>query len=281
MPIVDAHHHLWRLARGDYGWLTPAQGVLFRDYEPEDLTPLLTTSGVTATVAVQAAPTAAETDFLLAAAERHPWIRGVVGWTDLATADAAQQIARLAQRAGLVGLRPMLQDLPDRSWILDEAVRPGLGAMARHGLVFDALVREDQLAVVAQLAARQPDLTIILDHAGKPSFSAPALRAWEKDVRALAAAPNTHVKLSGLLTEAPPGADAAVLRPVLSVLLDTFGPERIVWGSDWPVVNLAGTYAGWLEVTAELLADLTAGQRSAILGGNAMRLYGLQGPIDD
>ena len=281
MPIVDAHHHLWRLARGDYDWLTPTQGVLFADYEPEDLALHMAARGVAATVAVQAAPTAAETDFLLATAERHPWIQGVVGWTDLAAPDAAQQIARLADKSRLVGLRPMLQDLPDRSWILADAALPGLDAMARHGLVFDALVREDQLGVVAELARRQPALAIVLDHAGKPSFSASALRAWDKDVRAIAAAPNTHVKLSGLLTEAPPDADAALLRPLVSVLLDAFGPDRVVWGSDWPVLNLAGNYAGWLEITAELLADLTAAHRTAIMGGNAVRLYGLQGPFDD
>lgn len=278
---VDAHHHLWRLARGDYDWPTPSLEVLFKDHEPAMLRPYLAAGEVAATIVVQATPTEAETDFLLDMAERHPWIRGVVGWTDLAAADAAERVGQLARSPRLVGLRPMLQDLADREWILADVVQPGLQAMARHGLVFDALVREDQLSVVARLAARHGDLAIILDHAGKPSFSAPALRAWEDGVRAIAAAPNTHVKLSGLLTEAPPGADSAMLRPIVTVLLDAFGTDRIVWGSDWPVLNLASDYAAWLDITTDLLAALPADQRAAIMGGNAVRLYGLQGPFDD
>jgi L-fuconolactonase len=273
---IDAHHHLWRLARGDYGWLTPAMGVLHQDFEPEMLRPQLLAGGVGATILVQAAPTQAETDFLLATAQAHPWIAGVVGWTDLAAPDAAARVTNLARRPGLVGLRPMLQDLEDRAWILDRAVAPGLEAMTRQGLVLDALVRDDQLGVVAQLAARHPRLNIVLDHAGKPIFDPAGLRAWEAGIRAVATAPNTSVKLSGLLTQAPPGADASVLRPVLSALLDAFGAERIVWGSDWPVLTLAGDYAAWLDITSSLLAPLGETQRAAIMGGNAARLYGLK-----
>lgn len=273
---IDAHHHVWRLARGDYGWLTPAMGVLHQDFEPEALRPKLLAGGVGATILVQAAPTQAETDFLLATAQAHPWIAGVVGWTDLSAPDAAARVAGLSRRSGLVGLRPMLQDLEDRAWILGRAVAPGLEAMTRHGLVLDALVRDDQLDVVAELAERHPRLSIVLDHAGKPTFTPAGLRAWEAEIRAVAAAPNASVKLSGLLTQAPPGADISVLRPVVSVLLDAFGAERIVWGSDWPVLTLAGDYAAWLDITSSLLAPLDETQRAAIMGGNAARLYGLK-----
>jgi L-fuconolactonase len=273
---IDAHHHVWRLARGDYGWLTPAAGVLYQDFEPEMLRPRLLAGGVEAAILVQAAPTEAETDFLLATARAHPWIVGVVGWTDLSAPDAAEHVASLSRRPGLVGLRPMLQDLEDRAWILGSAVAPGLEAMARHGLVFDALVRDDQLGVVAQLAQRHARLTIVLDHAGKPCFEPAALRAWEAGIRAVAAAPNASVKLSGLLTEAPIGADVAVLRPILSVLLDAFGADRIVWGSDWPMLTLASDYAAWLDMTSSLLEPLGETQRAAIMGGNAARLYGLK-----
>lgn len=273
---IDAHHHVWRLARGDYGWLTPAMGVLHQDFEPEMLRPQLLAGGIGATILVQAAPTEAETDFLLATAQAHPWIVGVVGWTDLSAPDAAARVTSLSRRSGVVGLRPMLQDLEDRAWVLGRAVAPGLEAMARQGLVFDALVRDDQLDVVAELAERQPRLSIVLDHAGKPTFSPVGLRAWEAGIRAVAAAPNVSVKLSGLLTEAPPGADASTLRPILSVLLDAFGAERIVWGGDWPVLTLAGDYAAWLDITSSLLEPLGETRRAAIMGGNAARLYGLK-----
>jgi L-fuconolactonase len=278
---IDAHHHVWRLARGDYGWLTPAMGVLHQDFEPEALRPQLLASGVDATILVQAAPTEAETDFLLAVAQAHPWIAGVVGWTDLSAPDAAERVASLSRRPGLVGLRPMLQDLDDRAWILERAVTPGLEAMALHGLAFDALVRDDQLDVVAELARRHPRLSLVLDHAGKPTFEPAGLRAWEAGIRAVAVAPNTSVKLSGLLTEAPIGADVSVLRPILSVLLDAFGANRIVWGSDWPVLTLVSDYAAWLDVTSSLLEPLDEAQRAAIMGGNAARLYGLKDQDDE
>jgi L-fuconolactonase len=281
MMRIDAHHHVWRLARGDYGWLTPAMGVLHQDFEPEALRPQLLAGGVDATILVQAAPTEAETDFLLAVAQAHPWIAGVVGWTDLSAPDAAERVASLSRRPGLVGLRPMLQDLDDRAWILERAVAPGLEAMALHGLAFDALVRDDQLDVVAELARRHPGLSLVLDHAGKPTFEPAGLRAWEAGIRAVAVSPNTSVKLSGLLTEAPVGAGVSVLRPILSVLLEAFGANRVVWGSDWPVLTLASDYAAWLEVTASLLEPLGEAQRAAIMGDNAARLYGPKDQDDE
>jgi L-fuconolactonase len=175
----------------------------------------------------------------------------------------------------------MLQDLDDRAWILDSAVAPGLEAMAMHGLVFDALVRDDQLDVAAELTRRHPRLSVVLDHAGKPTFDPAGLRAWETGIRAIAASPNTSVKLSGLLTEAPPGAEVSVLRPILSVLLDAFGADRIVWGSDWPVLTQVSDYAAWLDMTSSLLEPLGEAQRAAIMGGNAARLYGLKDQDDE
>ena len=154
---VDAHHHLWHPARGDYGWLTPDLTALYRAFEAEDLQPLLKAAEIDATILVQAAPTDAETDYLLAIAQKTPWIAGVVGWTDLAAPDAPARVARLAQSPRLVGLRPMLQDLPDPNWILRAEAGDGLSAMAAHGLVFDALVRESQLPAIVQLAKRFPD----------------------------------------------------------------------------------------------------------------------------
>ena len=270
---IDSHFHLWRPARGDYGWLTPEAGILHRDYEPEDFAPLLATHGIDAAILVQAAPSLAETEFLLAHAGRHPWIAGVVGWTNLAAEDAPARIAALAGTPGLLGLRPMLQDLDDPAWILGDAVRPALRAMASHGLVFDALVRAAQLPAIRVLAARHPELSIVLDHFGKPRIGDAPGGEWMDAISALADAPNVTVKLSGLLTEAPAETDAAALAPYFDHVASRFGAGRILWGGDWPVLTLAGSYADWLAISDALLAPFGGGARKAILGANAARIY--------
>ncbi len=269
---VDAHHHLWTLARGDYDWLAPDMTPLYRDFDPTLLRPLLDTARIDATILVQAAPTEAETAFLLDIAARHGWIAGVVGWTDLSAPGAADRVAALAVPGGLVGFRPMLQDLDDPAWILRPDVAPALDAMVRHGLVFDALIRPAQLGVIVELARRFPALSIVVDHAGKPAGGLPSA-AWRTGIDALAASPNVSVKLSGLLTEAPADAAAEHLAPVFAALLASFGESRILWGSDWPVLNMASDYPRWVATTGLLLASLDRTACDAIWGGNAARIY--------
>ena len=272
---IDAHHHLWRIARGDYGWLTPALPALYRDFDTADLQPLLRAANIGATILIQAAPTEAETDYLLAIARQTTWIAGVVGWTDLAAPDARARIARLAGMPRLVGLRPMLQDIPDPAWILKPEADAGLAAMAEHGLIFDALARESQLSAIVQLARRFPSLSIVLDHAGKPVMNGLPSRNWQRAVDELAAPSNVSVKLSGLLTEAPAGASLELFAPYVDKLLESFGPERILWGSDWPVLTMAGDYQAWTAMTETLIGKLGTAARLAIWGGTAARIYGL------
>ncbi len=273
--IIDAHHHLWRLSRGDYGWLTPDLDPLWRDYEPADLAPLMAAGGVAGGILVQAAPTDAETAFLLELAEQAPTVLGVVGWTDFVAPDAPEAIARLAANPALKGLRPMLQDLADDDFILSAAVQPALRAMGAAGLRFEALVRPRHLRRLLVLRDRHPDLPIILNHAGKPDIAGGAWSPWAKDVRALAADGVTVCKLSGLITEAGPDWDVERLRPYADLVINAFGPERVMWGSDWPVSLLAGTYGGWLDAARRLVERLTPDERLAILGGTAARIYGL------
>lgn len=270
---IDAHQHYWRTARGDYGWLTPALAPIHRDFGPADLQPLLLRHRIDATILVQAAPTVAETRFLLDLAAATPSVAGVVGWAPLAAPDAVAQVAALAADPLLVGLRPMLHDLDDPDWVLGDALPPALQAMARHGLVFDALVRPQHLSRVLVLADRCPELRIVIDHAGKPDLRAAWNERWAADMAALAARPLVCCKLSGLLTEAAPGADVAVVAPVFTQLLRIFGAERLLWGSDWPVLNLAADYDRWVAVTETLLQPLRAAEREAILGGAAARIY--------
>lgn len=274
--MIDAHHHLWRLARGDYGWLTPDLPPLYRDFEPEDLTPILAAVGVTGTVLVQAAPTETETDHLLRIADAWPTVRAVVGWTDFTAEVAPTRIERLAARSKLAGLRPMIQDEPDLAWMLRADVGRALTAMASVGLRLDALVRPQHLSVLSQLVDRHPDLPVVIDHAAKPDIAADGFAAWAGGIKALSRRPHVFCKLSGLLTEAGTRTGDADLGPYVDHLLDSFGPGRLMWGSDWPVLLLASDYAGWLGQSRRLVAALSADEQSSIFQGAATAFYGLE-----
>jgi len=273
---IDAHQHFWSLGRGDYHWLTPASDCLYRDFEPGDLQPLLARNGILGTVAVQSAATVAETEYLLSLANAHPWILGVVGWIDIDSPDVASHIDALALNPKVVGVRPMLQDLVEVDWILHPRRATVLKALSETGLVFDALIKPAHLAVVATLAARYPNLPIVIDHGAKPHIGdTETLFAWAQGISILSDHPQISCKLSGLLTEAPAGADADDLNPYVDILLDRFGADRLIWGSDWPVLELASDYDGWSRMSDDLLAGLTDEAIAAIRGGNARRIYNL------
>ncbi|MBJ3774517.1 amidohydrolase family protein [Acuticoccus mangrovi] len=288
MRRVDAHCHFWRLDRGDYGWLdaaVPALDPIRRDVAPAEMAPLAAAAGIGSLVAVQAAPSTAETAYLLGLAQRHHEIEGVVGWVDLADPSAVADIDRFAADPAFKGVRPMLQDLEEDDWI---AARPRADALARlsaHGLRFDALVMPRHLAPLYDALGRWPDIAVVIDHAAKPALRAdaddPRHVMWREGMARLAADTGAFCKLSGLLTEmapeqrASPKAALATLRPVLDRLLDWFGPERLMWGSDWPVLTLAASHAEWVALTDTLLKPLDEASRAAILGGTARRFYGL------
>lgn len=267
---IDAHQHVWTIARGDYGWLTPDLPIA-RDYGLDDLRPRLGTIG--GTVLVQAAATEAETDFMLTVARGSGGlVRGVVGWVDLAAADAP---ARVAARAGdplIVGLRPMLQDIADTNWILRRNVRPGLAAMAAHGLCLDALITPRHLPVIGELAQLHPELQVVIDHGAKPDIAGGGFLPWAEAIAALAQATPWCCKLSGLATEAGARWTVDTLRPYAAHLLAVFGAERLMWGSDWPVLELAGDYAGWLAAARALVPPAA---RAEVFGGTAARFYSL------
>lgn len=270
---VDAHHHVWTVARGDYGWLTPDLPI-HRDYGLLDLRPLL--GDVSATVLVQAAPTEEETRFMLDVAARSAGlVRGVVGWTDFAAPDAPDRIAALAGDPLLKGLRPMLHDLPDPEWITGPEKRPAILALIRHGLRFDALVKPPHLPAILRLLERHPELPAVIDHGAKPCIAAQAWQPWADDIARLARETGAFCKLSGLVTEAGVGWTPDALRRYVDHLLDCFSPARVMWGSDWPVVDLAGGYRRWREATERLLEGLSVPERDAVLGGTAARFYGL------
>ena len=271
--IVDAHQHFWNPARGDYGWLKP-DNPIHRVFLPTDLQPLMAEAGVDATILVQAAPTSDETDYLLGIARDTSWVLGVVGWIDLLAPDATSEVRRRADDPLFLGVRPMLQDLPDSDWILQSALAPALEAIAAAGLVFDALILSRQIAAIAELARRHPRLAIMLDHGAKPRLGdANAMLAWAREMEKLAAMPNVTCKVSGLLTELTPAGTRDDVARAVGVLFDLFGAERLVWGSDWPVLTLAGSYSGWFAQAREAIAAKQESAVAAVMGGNALRLY--------
>ena len=288
---IDTHCHFWSLARGDYAWLQsnddPALGPIRRDFSPADLRPLSAVAGVDRVVLVQAAETDAETDFMLSLADGNAEIAGVVGWVDLASPDAAGRLDDLAERPALKSIRPMLQDIADPDWILTAPQRPALEALDRRAIRFDALVLPVHLSRLLAFAERRPGLAIIIDHAAKPALGAPPddprHALWDVGMARLARETNAVCKLSGFLTEMRPdqreteAAALSVLRPVVERLLDWFGPQRLAWGSDWPVLTLAAPHERWVRLTEALLEPLSQDERAAILGGNAARFYGLEG----
>jgi len=274
---IDAHQHYWQLRRGDYGWLTPAQGTLYRDFMPADLAADCAGCAVTATVLVQAAPSEAETRFLFEIARQSPCVAGVVGWVDFEASDVRRRIERLVRDGAgkLKGLRPMVQDIDDPLWLDRASLDAAFEALIEQGLRFDALVKPQHLDALTRRLRRYPKLQAVLDHCGKPDIAQGTLEPWGGRIDALARGTTACCKLSGLLSEAAAGADIEQLMPFVRRAFDAFGAERILWGSDWPVLTARGTYAYWLQMALECVKRLAPDAEADVFGGNAVRFYDL------
>ena len=274
---IDAHQHFWSLDRGDYDWLTPELSALYRDFYPSDLDPLLEQNQIEGTVLVQASPTLAETNYLLSLANKHDFIKGVVGWVDFESFDVIQTVNELAKDPKVVGLRPMIQDIEDVDWMLSTDFTPVFNAIINHNLVFDALTKPNHLPNLRRLLLRHPELRTVIDHGSKPVIAAREFEPWAVEMALIAKNSQAFVKLSGLVTEAKENWSVDDLTPYVDHLFTCFGADRIIWGSDWPVCNLASDYTEWCETTDEILNELNTEERAAVLGGNAMRVYSLKG----
>jgi len=271
--IVDAHLHVWRIDAPFHGWPAASDGALYRSHSLNDARAAMGDAPVGRVVLVQAQTDDRETDWLLEVAEADPWVAGVVGWVALDSPDAAARIAALRQRRKLVGLRPMLQAIADPDWLLRDDVARGVAAMVEHGLRLDALVQPRHLGVLATFADRWPELPIVIDHAAKPV--PPGDADWAAGMAALAARPSLWCKLSGLRTEQAMGADPLALAPMVGRLCEWFG-DRLIWGSDWPVLSVAGDgYGEWLATTRAVTAGLSTEARARLMGGAAREFYGI------
>lgn len=287
---VDSHQHFWRYDAAQYPWIGPGMQALARDWLPEDLLPLMQARGIDRCVAVQARASEAETDFLLALAQQHPWIAGVVGWVELREGEVAPRLARWDGQAALKGLRHLLQDEADvRAVLANPVFRRNVAVLQSRGLVYDLLVHAHQLDGLADFCAALDGHTLVLDHLGKPAVRErgdAAFEAWRDALHPVAALPHVMCKLSGLVTEARwkdgrlDGQAHADLHRYLDTTLDLFGPQRLMFGSDWPVCLLAAPHAEVLTLLSDWARQrLSPDERAALWGGNAQRCYGLQHPL--
>jgi L-fuconolactonase len=274
MRIVDSHVHVWRIGAPGHAWPDVEWPALHRDFLVDDLRAAAAGIDLAGAILVQAQPDDRETDWMLTLAADDPLVRGVVGWVDLAAPSAPARIAALARHAKLRGVRPMLQGMAETDWILRPELDPAIDAMIAHHLSLDALIEPRHLSVIRTLAQRRPTLRIVVDHGAKPPAARNLLDPWREDIAALAALPGIFCKLSGLRTEQSPGQPAAQLAPYVAHLVATFG-DRLMWGSDWPVLLHAGdSYAGWIDMALGL-SGLDGVAAEQLFAGAARHFYRL------
>ncbi len=273
---IDAHHHLWRYSKEDYGWITGDMAPIARNFLPQDLQQVLTASGIQGSVAVQARQSLAETESLLTFAEEFPIIRGVVGWAPIASPEFPQVLERFHHFQKLKGFRHVVQDEPDDAFLLRPDFNAGIAQFKRYSLVYDILIFERQLPAAISFVDRHPSQVFVLDHIAKPRIRDRVLEPWRTNIRELSRRQNVFCKLSGMITEANwTEWSFPELLPYFETVLDAFGPKRLMAGSDWPVCLLAATYQTWFSTLREFISKLSGAEQDMILGGVATEVYSL------
>jgi L-fuconolactonase len=272
---IDAHHHFWRVSRGDYYWM-PADGPLSRDYLPKDMVDINQHAGITGTVLVQAAPTEGESEYLLGLADAvgSDQILGVVGWVDLEKHDDVA-VERFANHPKFVGVRPMIQDISDDDWICRPAVIASLARLAALGLTFDLLCRPQHLSHAVRALERVPDLKVVVDHLAKPDYSR-VEEVWQDNLTKLAERPNTYCKLAGLVSEVGPGWSIDDFRAHVEIVIELFGPDRIMIGTDWPVHLVVAKHSEVVNLIDLLISNQSEKDRRRMWSGTAVDVYGLK-----
>lgn len=274
MHIIDSHQHFWQVGRFDYPWMSPAMEVLYRDYLPQTFEPTLQMNGVAQTILVQASNSLAETRWLLELADHHKFIAGVVGWVDLRSPDVAEQLDEFTAHPKFTGARHLVESEPDDDWLVHPDTLRGLRQLAAYDVPYDLLVYTRHLHHVPRLAESCPDLRLVVDHLAKPPIASREIETWAAALKPVAAYPQIHCKLSGLVTEADHANwQREDLRPYVERALEWFGSERLMFGSDYPVCLLAASYEEVLASFQHLLAELSTAERERIFGGNAAQVY--------
>lgn len=280
LPKIDAHQHFWHPARGDYDWMPPDNPVLSRPYGPADLYPAKEHLGIDGTVLVQAAASTEETAYMLGVADATPWVKGVVGWIDFENPSHISHLERFAAHPKFLGVRPMIQDIPDIDWMLRRDIQWAFDAITDMDLTFDALGFPEHLNNFLIIAKRYSKMRFVIDHCMKPKIreqmsGRDAFTDWAKKMSELGEKTRASVKLSGIVTEAADGWTLEDLRPFTDHVISAFGAERVMWGSDWPVCRLQSEYEEWHGMAEALTAHLSQAERADIFGGTASRFYRL------
>ena len=272
--MIDSHQHFWQVGRFDYPWMTSDLGVLYRDYLPDDLAPILARNDVEKTVLVQASNSIAESSWLLNLADENSFIAGIVGWVDLMSPDIDAQLVELTTHPKFKGVRHLVESEPQDDWLVQPAVLSGLRRLSAYGLSYDLLVHTRHLKYVPQVAETCPELALVIDHLAKPPIARNEINEWSQAFKPHASYPNIHCKLSGLVTEANwTSWQTDDLRPFVEFALESLGPERLMFGSDYPVCLLASSYDRVLASLQEILTNLSDDEREKIFSGNAARVY--------
>jgi L-fuconolactonase len=278
--FIDAHHHLWRYRYPGHPWMTDEMSSLRRDIGLDDLRKVATPSGITGTIVIEVERTSEETRWLASTAASDDLVLGVVGWADLTDPSVFAELEQLAELPKLKGVRHPIHDEPDPNFVLREDFNRGIAALHALGLAYDLLIFEDHLPQTINFVDRHPDQIFILDHVAKPRVREASITAWRNNLLELARRPNVYCKLSGIVTEAKWDRwTPQSIAPYIDTVLEAFGPGRLMFGSDWPIVTLASTYDQWVNIVHSAISQLSASEQQEILWRSAMEAYGLSQPM--
>ena len=274
--VIDSHHHFWQYNPIDYDWIDDSMKLIRRDFLPEELSSTIQEAGIEGVVSVQARQSVEETGWLLEMAHQNSFIKGVVGWLPLVEIDIESYLGKFSSDKILKGLRHVVQGESDPDFILRPDFNHGVSLLKKYSLVYDILVIERQLTNSIRFVRNHPDQVFVLDHIAKPLIGQNQLSPWKENIQELASYPNVNCKISGMVTEANfTSWTPEQLQPYFDVILEAFGPNRLLFGSDWPVCLVATTYKSWAELVKKNISSLTKEEQDKIMGGNAIRIYRL------
>lgn len=275
--IIDAHQHFWQYDPQKHAWINDEMSVLKRDYLPVHLREVFDANNVEGCVAVQADQSEQETEFLLDLAAQNPFIKAVVGWADLRSEEIEERLAYFKNFSKLAGFRHVVQSEPDNNFMLRDDFKRGIGLLSKYDFTYDILIYPTQMPAAKQIAEAFPDQKFVIDHLAKPYIKKATLEPWESTMKSIAQNENVYCKISGMVTEADwQSWQYDDFIPYLDVVMEAFGPDRIMFGSDWPVCLLAGNYARVKAIVEKYITDLSEVEKLKVMGGTAMRFYGIK-----